>query len=187
MITAWGDRQDGTWEAVATEVDFSPLIVYQFTYTLPEKPWWWSWIDWLPFVSPWAGWASDPRWLRDGVVKAIAAKTEIPEDEIKVLWFVYNSDTNAFQIQIKWIPPTPAAIPVAGVLLPIMVIIGIIAIPVSLYFLGKIVENLSPDTVEKLVTVSEEIVKGVKWITILAGIVVVGSLLPLFIPKKKGG
>ena len=136
----------------------------------------------MPFISPWQGWAADPEWLSYGIVKAIALNTEIPEDEIKVLWFVYNSDTNTFQIQIKWAPPTPAAIPVAGISISIVVVIGIISIPVSLFFLRKIVENLGPDTVEKLV---EEAVKGVKWVTILAGIVVTGSLVPLFIPKRK--
>jgi len=183
VITAWGDRKTGLWEATTAEADFSPLIVYQFTYTLPEKPWWWSWIEWLPFVSPWEGWAADPRWLKDGVIKAIALNTEIPEDEIKVLWFAYNSDTNKFQIQIKYVPPTPAAIPIAGIPISIVVVIGIIAIPVSLYFLKKIVENLAPDTIEKLV---EEARKGISWITILAGIVVTGSLVPLFFGKKGG-
>jgi len=45
----------------------------------------------------------------------------------------------------------------------------------------RIVE-IAPDTVEKLV---EEARKGISWITILAGIVVTGSLVPLFIPKRK--
>jgi len=184
MITVWGDRQDGTWEIATTEADFSPLVVYQFSYSLPEKPRWWSWIEWLPFISPWAGWASDPRWLRDGIVKAIALKAEIPEDEIKVLWFAYNSDTNKFQVQIKYIPPTPAAIPVAGVLLPIAIIVIAIAIPISLFFFWRTISELAPDTVEKLV---EEVRKGISWITILAGIVVTGSLVPIFFAKSKGG
>jgi len=186
VITAWGDRQIGVWEATTTEADFSPLIVYQFTYMLPEKPWWWPYIEWLPFISPWAGWGADPRWLRDGVVKAIALKTEIPEDEIKVLWFVYNSDTNAFQIQIKWIPPTAGvgAIPAALPALPLIaVIIAALSTAVSLFFLLRIVE-IAPDTVEKLV---EEARKGISWITILAGIVVTGSLVPIFFAKSKRG
>jgi len=178
MITAWGEKQIGTWEAVATEETFLPDVAYQFSYTLPEKPWWASFLPWLP-------WPIKPTWLKDGIVKAIAATTEIPEDEVQVLWFSYNSDTNKFQIQIKWIPAA-GAIPVAGVLIPIAAIITAIAIPVSLFIIGRVISDLAPETIEKLVEeVPEEITKGIKWLTILAGVLVTGSLISLFIPRGR--
>lgn len=179
MITAWGEKQIGTWEAVATEEIFLPDVVYQFNYTLPEKPWWASILPWIP-------WPINPTWLKDGIVKAIATTTEIPEDEIQVPWFSYDSDTNKFQIQIKWIPSEAGAIPVAGVLIPIAAIITVIAIPISLFIMGKILSDLAPETIKKLVEeVPDEITKGIKWLAILAGVLVAGSLISLFIPRGK--
>jgi len=187
MIPAWGDRQDGTWEAAATEEDFLSDVVYQFSYTLPEKPWWAWWLFWLV-------WPKDPEILRDGIVKSIAAKAGIPEEEIQVLWFFYNEADNTFQIQIKWVPAEASATP-AGIItgITIIVVAAAIATPLSLFFLGKIIEKLSPDVILKLVEetpevikkVVEELRKSISWATVLAGIAITGSVISLLIPRRK--
>ena len=179
-MAVWGGKQTGTWEAVATEDDFLPDVVYQFSYTLPEKPWWAWWVFWLV-------WPKDPEILRDGIVKSIAAKTGIPEEEIQVLWFFYDETDNTFQIQIKWVPAEAGAIP-AGIItgITIIVVATAIAIPLSLFLLGKVIEKLSPDVILKLVEeLPEEITKGISWLTLLAGILVGGSLASLFVPRRR--
>jgi len=162
VITVWGDRQDDTWETITVEGDFSPNVVYQFTYTIPEKPWWWKWVAWITYFSPWKPWAFNPKWLKEAIVKSISAKSGIPEDEIKVLWFSHDPDTNKFQIQIIWLPS-----------------------PSEIGAIGRTIENLTPDLVEKIKELFQEITEPIPWIAILAGIVVTGSLVPLFIPKRK--
>ena len=189
MITVWGVRQDDTWETITVEGDFSPNIVYQFTYTIPEKPWWWKYIAWITYFSPWKPWAFNPKWLKEAIVKSISAKSGIPEDEIKVLWFSYDPDTDKFQIQIIWLPAPSeiGAIPAGGplTLIAIAIIVAAISIPVTFFIIGRTIENLTPDLVEKIKEAFYEITKPIPWIAILAGIVVTGSLVPLFIPKRK--
>lgn len=131
----------------------------------------------MPFLP----WPLPPVWLRDWVVKAIASEAKIPEEEIEVLWFSYNSDENTFQIQIKWVP---AGIDTIGIpaLVPIAVIIAALAVPVSLFLIGRTISNLAPDTVEKLV---EETRKGIMWFAIMTGLVVGGGLIYVFVTKRK--
>lgn len=186
-MAIWGDKQLGTWEAVATEEVFLPDVVYQLSYTLPEKPWWGGLLPWL--------WPYKTEWLRDAIVKAIAATTEIPEEEIQVLWFFYNEADNTFQIQIRWAPaPEAGAIPAAGpISITLTIIILAITTTISLFFFLRIVEELTPHTIEKLVEEMPEVIKkvveemrrSISWLTVLAGIAVTGSLVSLFVPRRK--
>lgn len=174
MITVWGDKREGSWQTIDPEEDFSPNVAYQFKYILPEKPWW-------AYLVPFVPWPVPPTWLRDTVVRAIASEAKIPKEEVEVLWFSYNTEENTFQIQIRWVPAADEYIGIP-VLIPLTLIISAIAVPLSLFLIGRTISNLAPETVEIL---AEETRKGIMWLTIMTGLAVGGGLIYLFATRIK--
>jgi len=175
MITVWGDKQDGSWQIVDAQEDFSPNVVYQFNYVLPEKPWW-------AFLLPFLPWPLPPTTLRNQIMRAVAAEANIPEEEIHVLWFSYNSQTDAFHIQLKWVPAAPETIGALPVLIPLALIVAAIATPLSLYLIGKYMTDLAPETIEKLV---EEGRKSIMWIAITMAFAVTGGAIFYLTTRSK--
>jgi len=173
-----GKERFGEWRTCSPEENAKPNTVYYFNYTIPRRDWWqfWRWH-----------WGFNPEKFKEDVKKQLAKDTGIPEKDIFPLWYRYIEEKfpdrdGSFEIQIEWIPH--GIEPAVGFLIPLTIWIVSISIPLTAFIIVRLGGKPALDTIKEL---AEETTKITKYSSIIAGIICAGYLIPLFVPKKKGG
>jgi len=172
-----GKQRFGEWRICSSEENSKPNTIYELNYTVPRRSWWQFW-RWL--------WEFNPEKFSQSVKKQLAKDTGIPEKDIFPHWYRYieekfpNGD-GSFEIQIEWIPH--GLEPAVGLLIPLTIWIVAISVPLTA-FITRLIGKPTFNAIKELL---EETVTPLKYVSIIAGIICAGYLVPLFIPKKKGG
>lgn len=175
MIITRGRERVGTWNIIATEDAFKSNTLYGLVYRVEiEKPWW-SYILWFIKFKP-------DKFAED-IPREVERLAGIPQNEIKVYWWIYDDETNIFRVQIKWIPEETQIEPGLGIALAIIVlcISGSIISGFS-YFTLRMIGKPTLEQIEEFVT--ETVNKTLLYLDILAGCICVAYLTPLFLKNK---
>lgn len=174
MITR-GRERVGNWNIITTEDVFKSNTLYELVYKVEiEKPWW-SYIFW--FIK------FQPDKFAEDIPKEVERLAGIPQNEIKVYWWIYDDETGIFRVQIKWIPETTevgiAPIPIALIVKAVMIVVPFVFTYLTLRIIGK-------PTLEQIKEfVTEPVNKTLIYLDVLAGIVCVAYLTPLFMKKSR--
>ena len=186
MAVEWGIRQEVTigkkWISVPLEeaVIIEPNVIYEFDFTVPEVAWWQAML---------LGYSFDPGEFAISFKEKVAEETEIPSEEVKILYQYYSPEARKFQLQMVYTPSIAPVegVPPAGFVTTLLIIT--IATGVFTGLLSALALILGVDikpTLEAIKKLIAEAIKGIKWIAIPVCILGIGWIVSMFV-KKKGG